>query len=354
MASFKERVHKKVDKKTGSVVEVRTWQAQIRLKGYKPRSKNFPTEAQAKKWAKSEEIAILTGKVVDPREREKWTIAEVIDWYFENPDSERAFYSDKHFNRLKLLKKELGSFTIQTFTPKVLTKWKKARLKINAPSTVNHYYIALKNALMHHSVLHDYSQTIFQSVKGGGKSGERNRRFSFEETAKLFKTINANCRVKRNELKLTILFSIETACRITEMLKLTWGHVNIEERWVEFLKEDTKTKEFRRIPLTKTAQKILKWLQKNTNKENDKNKRVFHFYNVSEHHLSRQFSIVCKKANIENIRYHDLRHEGCSRLYERFPNLKDREIAHITGHKNLNQLMKYAHLRPSTIVLKLD
>lgn len=353
MASFKERVHKKVDKKTGLVVEVRTWQAQIRLKGYPPRSKNFPTEAQAKKWAKAEEVAILTGKTTNPREKEKWTIAEVIKWYFENPDPHRAFHSKKHFNRLNFLAEELGHFTIQSFTPKILSKWRDARLKINAPSTVYHYYVALKNVLMHHSILHDYSQNIFDAVKCPSTSGERNRRFSLNETAQLFKTINKNCRVKKKELKLTVLFSIETACRITEMLKLTWEHVNIEERWVEFLKENTKTKEFRRVPITKTAQKILKWLSENTNKEGDTKKRVFHFYNLSEHHLSRQFSIVCKKAKIENIRFHDLRHEGTSRFYEKYPTLTDREIAQITAHKNLNMLARYAHLRPNITLRKL-
>lgn len=353
MASIIERVHKKVDKKTGLVSEVKTWQAQIRLKGYPPVSKNFPKKTLAEKWAKSEEIAILAGKTVNPREKEKWTIAEVIDWYFKNPDPHRAFYSKKHFDRLKFLKEELGEFNIQTFTPKVLAKWRDARLQINEASTVYHYYVALKNVLMHHSVLHDYSQNIFDSVKCPSKSGERQRRLSHEETARLFKTINTRCRVKKKELKLTILFSIETACRITEMLKLTWEHVNIEERWVEFLKENTKTKQFRRAPITKPAQKILKWLKKNTNKENDKNKRVFWFYNTSEHHLSRQFSIICDKAQLEDIRYHDLRHEGTSRLYERFPDLTDREIATITGHKSLNQLMRYAHLRPNTTLRKM-
>jgi integrase len=69
--------------------------------------------------------------------------------------------------------------------------------------------------------------------------------------------------------------------------------------------------------------------------------------------LSRQFRICCDRAEITDIRWHDLRHEGTSRFYEKGTNLTDMEIAHITGHKSLDMLRRYAHLRPSTILQKL-
>lgn len=345
MASIKERVNEK----TGA----KTFQVQIRRKGYPPLSKNFSSLREANDWATLKEASVLKNEDINPREKTKWKIPDVIDWYVENPNPQRKLETKKHFNRLRLLKEEFCDFTVQTLTAKILSKWIKKRLEFNEPSTVYHYYVALKNALMYHSQQHGYSQDIFNVAKCPSKSGERNRRFSMEETAKVFRYINQHCKVKRNELRLAILFALESACRIGEMLKLEWNEVNIEHQHIDFLAKNTKTKKFRRVPITSVARKILIWLKKKHNPHNKKHLRVFDFYNLNEHHLSRQFQICCNKAEIFNIRWHDLRHEATSRFYEKAPHLTDREIALITGHENLNMLKKYSHLRPSTILQKL-
>jgi integrase len=154
-------------------------------------------------------------------------------------------------------------------------------------------------------------------------------------------------------MRVTVLFALETACRIGEMLKLKWENVNLKEQYIEFLATDTKTKEFRRVPITSVAKNILIWLQKHHNPEKIKDKRVFEFFHDNEHHLSRQFQICCKRAEINDIRWHDLRHEGTSRLYEKGKNLTDMEISLITGHKTLDMLKRYTHLRPNSILSKL-
>jgi integrase len=211
----------------------------------------------------------------------------------------------------------------------------------------------LKNAQMHHGVQHSYAQTIFNVVKCPTGSNARERRFSQEETRTLFKSIYKTSRTNKNEMRVAVLFAIETACRIGEMLKLKWSEVNIRERYVEFLAKNTKTKSFRRVPITSTARNILVWIERHHNPQKTKSMRVFDFYNANEHHLSRQFQICCSRAKIEDIRWHDLRHEGTSRFFEKGDNLTDMEIAAITGHKSLDMLRRYAHLRPSIIVKKL-
>jgi integrase len=53
------------------------------------------------------------------------------------------------------------------------------------------------------------------------------------------------------------------------------------------------------------------------------------------------------------LRFHDLRHEATSRLYER-TTLTDLQIAKITGHKTISMLARYANLRGSELALKLS
>lgn len=335
-----------------------TYQVQVRRSGYPHISKNFPDEAQAQDWAVTMEARILNNEGEKPREIIKTTISELIDWYIANPDPKRQLKTVKHYNRLYFLQREFEGFTVKTLTPKILSKWIQKRLEINSPATVYHYYVALKNAMVHHSIQHSYSQQIFQIVKCPTQSGERDRVFADKEQGKLFRTIKKTCQIKQQELMLTIIFATETACRIGEMLQLKWGQVNLEERYVDFLKGTTKTKQFRRVPIKSIVKKILLILKKKHNPENDKNKRVFSFYNISSHHLSRQFKICCERAGIEDMRWHDLRHIGTTKLYSYISKdglfLTDMEIATITGHKTLSMLTRYSHLRPSSILKKLN
>lgn len=349
MASIKERLWKSGKK---------TYQVQIRRKGYPPIRKNFDTLQEARDQALLLEAAVLKNENINPREATKWRIPDVIDWYRKNPNPHRKLETQKHYNRLKFLEKEFEHFSVITLTPKILSKWIQKRLEVNKPATVYHYYVALKNALEYHSVQHDYSQAIFGVVKCPTKSGERTRRFSEEETRALFKVIRAKSRNKQKEMMLTVLFALQTACRVGEMLKLNWSEVNLQERYLDFLAENTKTKVGRRIPLSTVAVKILKWFKKHHNPEGLEDVRVFPCWNINEHHLSRQFQISCDRAEIIDIRWHDLRHEATSRLFEWVnpktgQTLTDMEIASITGHKSMNMLRRYAHLRPSSIIPKL-
>jgi integrase len=59
-----------------------------------------------------------------------------------------------------------------------------------------------------------------------------------------------------------------------------------------------------------------------------------------------------KKAGIIGLRFHDLRHEAVSRLVE--AGLSDQEVAAISGHKSMQMLKRYTHLRAEDLVEKLD
>lgn len=342
MATITKRISKD-GKKT-------SYQVEIRRKGYPPLRKTFSKEKDARDFATLTEAKVLKNEATNLREATKWTIPEVIQWYRENPNPDRKLETKKHFNRLAFLEEEFKKFTVVSLSASILQKWIRKRLEFNQPATVYHYYVALKNAMVYHAIDKGYSQNIFNLVKCPSKSNRRERRFSPEETRILFKSIYNKSRVKRNEMRVSILFALETACRIGEMLKLTWNNVNLTNRTATFVWQDTKTKRTRTIPLTTIATNILKWLRKYHYQH--PTDRVFNFYHLNEHHLSRQFKIECKRAGIEDMVWHSLRHEGTSRYFER-TTLTDVEIASITGHQDLNMLKHYAHLRPNSLVSRL-
>ena len=54
---------------------------------------------------------------------------------------------------------------------------------------------------------------------------------------------------------------------------------------------------------------------------------------------------------LEDLRFHDLRHEATSRLFEM--GLEIMEVASVSGHKSLAMLKRYTHLRAEELAKKL-
>lgn len=69
--------------------------------------------------------------------------------------------------------------------------------------------------------------------------------------------------------------------------------------------------------------------------------------------ISKGFRRLAERAAITNFRFHDLRHEAVSRIFET-TYLSDSEIMSITGHTNVQTLVGYAHLRASFLASQLD
>jgi len=65
--------------------------------------------------------------------------------------------------------------------------------------------------------------------------------------------------------------------------------------------------------------------------------------------LSHRFGKRFGKAGCPDFRFHDLRHEATSRIYER-TSWTDLQVASITGHKGFRMLQRYANLRGSSLV----
>lgn len=56
---------------------------------------------------------------------------------------------------------------------------------------------------------------------------------------------------------------------------------------------------------------------------------------------------------ITDLHFHDLRHEAISRFYE-LGTLTDLEISAISGHRTLTMLKRYAHIKTTYLVKKLN
>lgn len=157
------------------------------------------------------------------------------------------------------------------------------------------------------------------------------------------KLIRRHCaKWKLHEMDTIVTIALETAMRQGEILKLTWENVNLRNRIARL--PDTKNGTTRDVPLTLVARDALVSMVPKSSG------RVFKY---SGSGFKSSWRGTIKSLKIENLHFHDLRHEAASRLFER-GTLDMMEIAAITGHKSLSMLKRYTHLRAQKLVRKLE
>ena len=138
-----------------------------------------------------------------------------------------------------------------------------------------------------------------------------------------------------------IILALETGMRQGELLGLTWPNVDLNRRIATLA--DTKSGEGRSVPLSRRAVTTLELMPRRLDGAV--------LSQASASSVSHKFAALCRAAEIEGLRFHDLRHEATSRLFEL--GLNPMEVAAITGHKTLIMLKRYTHLRAEDLALKL-
>jgi integrase len=145
-------------------------------------------------------------------------------------------------------------------------------------------------------------------------------------------------------LPLVIEFAVETALRRGEMLALRWTQVSLQQRSATIL--EAKNGHSRVIPLSSKAVIVLEFSRMIEPVDRD---RVFP---VSANGFRLSWERLVKRAEIDDLHFHDLRHEAISRLFEL--GLTAPEVASISGHRTVSQLFRYAHPNHANVRAKMS
>jgi len=135
-----------------------------------------------------------------------------------------------------------------------------------------------------------------------------------------------------------IPFAIGTAMRLDEIINLKWADLNEVDRTI--IIRDRKHPRAKKgndqeVPLLGDTFDIVK-----RQPRNEKEPRIFP---VTEGTVSSIFPRACKELKIVDLRFHDLRHEGVSRLFER--GYQIHQVALVSGHKDWKMLARYTQIR---------
>ena len=320
------------------------WRAEVRRKGHPKRCETFATQALAQAWVRRIEGEIEAGGVQPLLG--STTIGDVIDAYRKLREKGRPINdtSTEHYT-LKTLKAGLGDKRLATITPDDLVDYANMRKEDGAgPYTINMDVSRLGTVLRYGGAALKIAPpdvvgaarpllTHLRLIGGGGK---RERRPTEDEFRRILVRLTEHRGLVYAE---ATAFAAITAMRQGEVCAVVHGDLNEETRCVPlWRKHPRKGKVLEQVPILGEAWEI--WQRQ----PQTAGGRLFP---IQPSTLSKYFTETCRHLAIPDLHFHDLRHEGTSKLFEQGYTIE--QVTLVTGHKDWRNLERYTNLRPESL-----
>lgn len=343
-----------------------TWKAVIRKSGWPTDIKTFRLKRDAEDWARDTEVEMVRGVYIRRAAADRMTLEYALDRYLrEVTPTKEASTQEAEIRRAGTLKKYLGKYSMAALTPDVVAKFRDERLegkdrknKNGDPTPRANDTVRLELALLGHIftiAVREWKLGLIYnpvlSIRRPQPHPGRDRRLAPEEESKLFSLI----RQHGNPMLAWIAeIALETSMREGEVVKLRIFQVDLRRRIVSLTK--TKNKNSRTVPLTKRARELFVRALNHPTRPPDTDLIFFGEPGKDGKRRPYQFLSIWRNikisAGVPDIRFHDLRHESISRLVE--AGFTDQEVASISGHKSMQMVKRYTHLRSEKLVKRLD
>ncbi|OBS10277.1 tyrosine-type recombinase/integrase [Acidihalobacter prosperus] len=344
-----------------------TWKAMIRRQGWPTTIKTFRLKRDAEDWARTTEDQMVRGLYVQRSHGERMTLDKALDRYLrEVTPTKKSSTAAREAHHALPLREALGRYALAAITPDIVADYRDKRLATISPQTgrlLSASTVRLELALLGHlysTAIREWGLGLtinpVQHIRRPKPSEGRNRRLTGDEERRLL----AACDEHSNPmLGAVVRLALHTGMRQGEILSLTADQVDLDRRVVRL--SMTKNGSARTVPLSRAAVDVLRDAltcplrrgsplvfpgepkRGQAGRENPER---------GPYVINRVWAHALKRAGIEGLRFHDLRHEAVSRLVER--GLSDQEVAAISGHKSMQMLRRYTHLRAEDLVEKLD
>ena len=332
-----------------------TWKAIIRKRGWPTTIKTFRTKRDAQDWARRTEDDMVRGVYIDRTGSDRILLKHALDRYLREVSStKRETTANAERHKAKALKASLGVSSLAAITPDLVARYRDERLESGKSnntvrlelSLLSHLFtIAIKEWRV--GLFYNPVANIRKPTPGKG----RDRRLGVDEEQSLFKACDRHSNPMLGWMARIALY---TGMRAGEIKSLNRAQVDLDKRTVHLT--ETKNGSARTVPLTRQATDVFRAALNNPVRPldtdlifwgepgRDGRRRPYEFRPA--------WGRTLKRAGIEGLRFHDLRHEAVSRLVE--AGLGDQEVAAISGHKSMQMLKRYTRLRAEDLVERLD
>jgi len=141
-------------------------------------------------------------------------------------------------------------------------------------------------------------------------------------------------------LPTAIMLALHTAMRLSEIINIGWSMIDMNHKTITL--SLTKNGEERSVPLSNSAMLLIQSLPLDSDA----------LFPITPHAITVAFMKACRRVGIEGASFHTLRHEAISRFFEM--GLNPMEVAAISGHKSMQVLKRYTHIKTSYLLAKIN
>ncbi|MCH1515668.1 MAG: site-specific integrase [Alphaproteobacteria bacterium] len=303
------------------------WQVQVRSRNIGSTTKSFHRKADAEYWAKEQEALMQSGQ---------WhkasycnlTIRDMVEEYSKRVTPQKRG-KETELRRLRRLlgEKDLMSIRLEDALPPIFASFRDRRLS-DGVRACQYDLVLLRHAWNMARIewgwpIGDNPLSLIRMPKNNPPRERRLRPGEYQ----LLKTEVQGSRCWY--LWPIIDIAIETAMRRGEILGLKWEDIDWTKNQV--LLPLTKNGRSRWVPLSSLAIEHLRPVPQTSN-------LVFPVTDVA---FRQAWDRLRSRAGINDLTFHDLRHEAISRMFE--SGMKIHEVMAVSGHRTASQLFRYTH-----------
>jgi integrase len=324
MATFRKRNNK--------------WQAQVRYKGYPNLTRTFSYKADAVEWATETERQIQRrGLPTNPKMLEGSTVSDLVRRYRDEIVPLKRGRVVETIILNAFLRAPVAKLCLSDLNPAAFAAYRDERLKAVRPATINRELGLVQHVfeIAQREWNIGFPSNPLKAVRKPKPDQGRQRRLQNGDWQRLMDA----CQRCRNPLIRPLMaFAVETGMRRGELLNARWADVN----WIDHTLKISISKNGhpRTIPLTSNALTVLASLG-NIHRGDDR------LLPLTIESVKLAWKRLVKRARIEDLHFHDLRHEAVSRFFEL--GLTVPEVALISGHRDPRMLFRYTHLKAGDV-----
>ncbi|MER9095911.1 site-specific integrase [Mesorhizobium sp. M0700] len=327
------------------------WQVQVRRQGFPTQSRSFLSKADANEWARAIERQHDRHELgLDRKALRSMTLADLVTRYRDEvvPKKKGSAVETILLNRFlrhPICQKALYGLSTADFAAYRDQRLKEPKHRSDKPVTPKSLKRELSplSHMFRHAVV-EWEIPVRNPLDGLKLKVTDNKRERRLHAGELERLLEGTKRGRNKLIAPIILFALETAMRRGEILSIQFRHVDFER--LSLVIPEAKSGYSRTIPLTKRAISILATVRAEDVKPTDLT------FPVTPIAMRLQWDRLTKRAEIDDLNFHDLRHEAISRLFEL--GLTIPEVASISGHRTFAQLMRYSHASQEAVRAKLQ
>ncbi len=252
----------------------------------------------------------------------------------------------EHFGSVALAEikqADVESFVAKLRKPTLMSKEQRAPRK-RRPATINRYLSLLRH-MFNWAIEHEFlERSPMARVRQLLEDNSRHRRLSMDEERRLLSEAPVH-------LRPLIIFASDTGLRKGEMLALRWADLEARPGWIRVRGETAKSGRTRWVPIgTERLRQVLNFLRTDASGQRKPSDAPVFSNEVGEpvRYFQTAWRATLRRAGIEDLHWHDLRHEYASRLVEQGVPLS--QVRDLLGHASIVTTERYDNQKPAALL----